>query len=136
MLLGDPSLISGAVEEFLRYDSPLHALMRIAARDTVLGRHEVHAGDVVYLLLGAANRDPVQFPDPDRLDVRRRSLRHLGFGSGSHHCLGAPLARLVAEITFGAMLARFPAMRLAPLGLEREPGFELRAPSRLLVLTD
>lgn len=136
LLLDDPSLIPGAVEEFLRYDSPLHALMRIAARDAVLGGHEVRTGDVVYLLLGAANRDPAQFPDPDRLDVRRKSTRHLGFGSGSHHCLGAPLARMVAEVAFGAMLARFPAMRLAPLGLEREHGFELRAPSRLLVLTD
>lgn len=135
-LLDDPARIPSAVEELLRYDSPLHALMRIAGRDTTLGGHEVRAGDVVYLMLGAANRDPAQFEEPDRLDVRREHPRHLAFGAGSHHCLGAPLARLTAEVAFTSMLARFPSMRLAPLGLEREPEFELRGPSRLLVLTD
>ncbi|MGE3856341.1 MAG: cytochrome P450 [Dehalococcoidia bacterium] len=135
-LRADPSLIPGAVEEFLRFDSPLHALMRIAARDVEVGGVPLRAGDVVYLMLGAANRDPAQFEEPDRLDIRRPHLHHLGFGGGAHHCLGAPLARLEAEVVFTSLLARFPGLRLAPLGVERQAEFELRAPARLRVLID
>ena len=135
-LRAEPALVPGAIEEFLRFDSPLHALMRIVSTETQVGRATMHPGDVVYLMLGAANRDPEQFEDPDRLDVRRGHPRHLGFGGGAHHCMGAPLARLEAEVVLTTLLARFPTMRLAPLGVQREPEFELRAPSRLVVLTD
>jgi len=135
-LRADPSLVPAAVEEFLRYDSPLHALMRIVARDVEVAGVAMRAGDVVYLMLGAANRDPEQFEDPDRLDIRRPHPRHLGFGGGAHHCLGAPLARLEAEVVFTSLLARFPGLRLAPLGVERQAEFELRAPARLRVLID
>lgn len=134
-LRAEPVLVPGAVEELLRYDSPLHALMRIVDHDVEVGGTLMRTGDVVYLMVGAANRDPAQFEEPDRLDIRRPHARHLGFGGGAHHCLGAPLARLTAEVVFTTLLGRFPALRLAPLGVDREGEFELRAPARLRILT-
>ncbi|MEI7925909.1 MAG: cytochrome P450 [Chloroflexota bacterium] len=135
-LHADPALVPGAVEEFLRYDSPLHALMRIVGTAVTVRGETMEPGEVVYLMVGAANRDPAQYADPDVLDIRREHPRHLGFGGGAHHCLGAPLARLVADVVFTTLTGRFPDMRLAPLGVEREPEFELRGPSRLRVLLD
>ena len=132
LLRQDPAaLMPGAVDELLRYDSPLHALMRVAATDTTLGGKRIRPGEVVYLMVGAANRDPDQFPDPDTLDLRRDAKRHLSFGAGFHRCLGAPLARIEAEAAFTALLARFPALHLA--AVERDPDFEMRGPRRLVV---
>jgi pimeloyl-[acyl-carrier protein] synthase len=104
----DPSLIRPAIEELLRFESPVTAVIRIATEDVAIGNTRVPIGHDVLIAIGAANRDPKQFPDPDRLDVRRKDVRHLAFSGGAHFCLGAPLARLEAEIALAALLRRFP----------------------------
>lgn len=107
-LIDQPDLISGAVEEFLRYESPFQRILRVVATPTEFAGEVLAEGDTVVLLLGAANRDPAVFPDPDRLDLRRSPNKHVAFGYGIHHCLGAALARLEAPILLGALLNRFP----------------------------
>ena len=110
-LRDDPALIESAVEELLRYDSPVQRVSRITTADVVIGDRTIPAGSLAMALLAAANRDPAYFPDPDRLDVARRDNRHLAFGSGIHFCLGAPLARLEGRIVFAALLAPLPPPR-------------------------
>ncbi|MEV6670013.1 cytochrome P450 [Streptomyces sp. NPDC051162] len=114
-LRADPSLMPGAVEEILRYESPSGlASARYATEPVTVGGVTVPAGDFVHVCPLGANRDPAVFDDPDRFDIRRGSAsKHLAFGHGIHHCLGAPLARLQAEIAFTGLLARFPGLRLA-----------------------
>jgi pimeloyl-[acyl-carrier protein] synthase len=107
------SLLPGAIEEFLRYDNPVQFTHRVAKEDIAVGDKVIRRGQFVYLMLGAANRDPARFPDPDRLDITRKDNHHVSFGQGPHFCLGAPLARLEAQTAFGTLLARFPALRLA-----------------------
>jgi cytochrome P450 len=124
-LRADPSLLPGAIEEFLRYDSPVQFTHRVAKEDVAVGDKTIRRGQFVYLMLAAANRDPARFPDADRLDVTRKDNHHLSFGQGPHFCLGAPLARLEALIAFGTLLRRFPALRLATDRLEYRPTFNL-----------
>ena len=113
-LRADPSLIPGAVEELLRYASPVNnATFRCAAEPIEIGGVRIGRGDPVLVTLGAANRDPSRFGHPDRLDLGRDSSGQLAFGHGIHYCLGAPLARLEAEIAFSSLLEKFGAMRLA-----------------------
>ena len=112
-LRDDPALVERAVEELLRYNSSIQGTVRLATEDLELGGKQIRAGQFVVLLLGAANRDPAQFSDPDRLDVTRDEDRHLAFGLGIHFCLGAPLARLEAQIAFAGLLQRFPRLQLA-----------------------
>lgn len=100
------------VEETLRYDPPVQLAGRIALADMVIGGVEVPAGDVMMLLLAGANRDPAEYDRPDVFDPDRKNLRHLGFGRGTHYCLGAPLARLEASVALAAVAARFPNARL------------------------
>jgi cytochrome P450 len=106
-----PALIPGAVVELLRYDGPVQATARVAREDLEIGGKQIGAGQLVIALLGAANHDPAQFPNPDRLDVMRQGGQHVAFGYGTHFCLGAPLARLEAEIAFNA-LVRLENLRL------------------------
>jgi hypothetical protein len=108
LLASDPSLIVTAVEEMLRFDSPVQATSRVALRNALIGGQEVKEGDLIITFLGAANRDPAQFPDPDTLDVTRKENRHLSFGQGIHYCVGAPLARAEAQTAINALLRRFP----------------------------
>lgn len=113
-LAADPSLLPNAVEELLRYDSPVQMTFRFTSDEAPLGSQTAKRGDVVVLLLGGANRDARQFPDPERLDVRRDNAHtHLAFGGGIHYCLGAALARIEGELVFGELLRRAPAMSLA-----------------------
>ena len=112
-LRADPGLVRSAVEEFIRYDGPVHVTARIALTDVELGGRMIREGEQLALSLGAANRDPEQFPDPDRLDVGRAPNRHLGFGGGPHFCLGAPLARSESQVAMAAVLRRFPHLELA-----------------------
>jgi cytochrome P450 len=109
----DPGLLSATIEELLRYDGPVQRVGRIAAVDAEVGGVRIGAGSLVVGLLGAANRDPAQFRDPDRLDLGRDQSRHLAFGSGIHYCLGAPLARLEGQVAIGTLVRRLPALALA-----------------------
>jgi pimeloyl-[acyl-carrier protein] synthase len=109
----DPALIPSAVEELLRYDSPVQARVRVAREAVEIGGRRIAKGERVLVLLGAANRDPARFPEPDRLDVARPDNRHLAFGHGIHFCTGAPLARLEGAIAVRTLLARFPRLALA-----------------------
>jgi cytochrome P450 len=109
----DPERMTHAVEEFLRYDGPVErALNRWAATDVELGGQTIRRGEAVIVLLNSANRDPSRFDDADRLDVERADVKHLAFGRGSHYCLGAPLARLEAEVALNTLLRRLPGLRL------------------------
>ncbi|HYL59590.1 MAG TPA: cytochrome P450, partial [Candidatus Acidoferrales bacterium] len=97
-LRGDRTLIPSAVEEMLRYDSPIQTLMRFATTDTTVSGTPVESGALLAVIFGAANRDPAQFPEPERFDVGRTPNDHVAFGEGIHFCLGAPLARLEARV--------------------------------------
>ena len=124
-LQADRSLVDSAVEELLRFDSPLQLFERTAAADVTVGAAQVAAGTRIAALLGAANRDPAAFEDPDRLDIGRRPNQHISFGAGLHHCLGAPLARMELQIALPTLLDRFP--RLEQTGKPvRRPTFVLR----------
>ena len=112
-LRAEPGLIKTAVEELLRFDSPVQATTRIAREDLVVCGQTVRAGQEVSLMLGAANHDPARFSDPHRLDLRRDPNPHLAFGSGIHYCLGAPLARLEGQIAIGRLVERMPRLALA-----------------------
>jgi cytochrome P450 len=130
-----PELLEGAIEELLRFDSPVQATARIPLEDVVIGGQSVPKESLVMTVLGAANRDPAVFEEPDRLDLGRGDARqHLSFGFGTHFCLGAGLARLEARIAFRGLLDRFP--RLALAGSEpppRRPNFFLRGLASLPV---
>lgn len=121
-LKSDPSLITTAVEEFIRYHSPVQMATRIATEDMEIGGKEIFEGQVVTAYIGAANRDPAQFPDPDHLEITRQENRHVGFGFGPHFCLGGALARLEGQIAIGTVIARLPGLQLeAPLSAEGRP---------------
>ncbi|HEV2462059.1 MAG TPA: cytochrome P450 [Ktedonobacterales bacterium] len=108
-----PGLIASAVTELLRFDSPVQITGRRVHQELSIGGVTLLAGQHLTAILGAANRDPDQFPDPDRLDVGRAENRHLSFGYGMHFCLGAPLAKLEAEVVLSAVTRRLPQLRLA-----------------------
>jgi cytochrome P450 len=112
-LRAHPELIDCAIEEFLRMESSNQLGNRRAFRDTVLGGVHMKGGTYVHIAIGAANRDPAQFPDPDRLDIRRQPNRHLAFGTGIHACAGMSLARMEARVAIGKLVARFPKIEPA-----------------------
>jgi cytochrome P450 len=120
-LRADPALVPGAVEELLRYDPPFQYMQRVAKEDFEIAGTKIAQGEWVWLLLGAANRDPAMFPDPDRLDVTRTHSHQIAFGQGIHYCPGAPLGRLEGQIAFDALVRRFAEFRLATDRLEWLP---------------
>ena len=134
-LLTDPSLVPTAIEELLRYDGPVQATLRVAKEDVRFGDHDVPAGSLVLVSIGAANRDPEVFEDPDRLDVGRDPNPHLAFGFATHFCLGAPLARLEAEVAIGSLLERFPGVELLDDAPEYRENPILRGLKRLDLAT-
>jgi cytochrome P450 len=118
--------MASAVEEMLRYDAPVQRAWRLAVESVVFGGVTIPAGAMVLAMIGAANRDPAQFAEPDCFDITRADNKHFGFGHGIHFCLGAPLARLEAALAFAALLARFPTLRLASDELEWTHDIALR----------
>ena len=117
-LRDDPALAESAVEEMLRYDGPSGVMTRIAAEDVSIDGVKIARGDRLFLMINAANRDPRQFDDPDRLDVAREPNRHVAFGAGIHFCVGAPLARLEAQIAVPALLGALPDLALGSAQLD------------------
>lgn len=113
MLREDPSLIPNAIEELLRYDAPVQFNARSTTRDVEIHGQRLPEGSRAIFLFASANRDERQFDDPDRLDVTRKIKRHLGFGEGIHHCVGAPLGRLQAKVALQTILTRFPEYEIA-----------------------
>ncbi len=131
-LRDDPALVPSAVEELLRFDTPLQLFQRTALVDAEIAGTKVAAGERVALLLGSANRDAHAFADPNRLDVGRSPNPHLGFGAGIHFCLGAPLARLELQEELGALLRLAPDIELDGEP-ERRPGHVIRGFERIPV---
>jgi len=127
------SLIPSAVEELLRYESPSQHTARLAPHDTELGDKKIRKREAVIAVMGAANRDPERFVDPDRLDITRKDNRHVAFGWAAHFCFGAPLARIEGQIAFSAVLQRFPQLALAPLPLVWRENLGLRGLNALHV---
>ncbi len=110
----DQSLIPSAIEELLRYESPIQYTSRLALDDVQMGGKTIRKRQAVIVVMGAANRDPERFSDPDRLDICRQDNRHLAFAWGAHFCFGAPLARLEGQIAFETLLRRMPNLSLVP----------------------
>lgn len=122
-LQDDPALLPGAIEEFLRYESPVQALPRVVTKEVTIHGERLEQGAVLFLLWGCANRDEREFDEPDAFDITRRIERHMAFGYGIHYCLGANLARLEARVTFEELFARFPDFRVdADAGRRTAPG--------------
>ena len=129
-----PEMRVPAVEELLRFDSPVQRNRRRATRDTELGGRPIRAGDRVLAFIGSANRDETVFDRPDDLDLARGPSKHLAFGYGIHYCLGAALSRLEAPIALAAILERFPAIRLGPDSLPAwRPNITFRGLQQLVV---
>jgi pimeloyl-[acyl-carrier protein] synthase len=129
----DRSMIGSAVEELLRYESPSQYTGRLAPADIEMGGKKISKRQAVLAVMGAANRDPERFPEPDRLDLTRKDNRHVAFGWGPHFCFGAPLARIEGQIAFATVLERFREMRLDPAPLVWRENLGLRGLTALPV---
>ncbi len=125
-LRDDPTLLDTAVEELLRYDGPVQFTFRWAGQDFELAGKPIQKGQMVVIVVAAANHDPAQFPNPSQLDLRRRPNEHHAFGFGIHFCLGAPLARLEGQLALSALLRRLPGVRLGDQPPVRQPNPVLR----------
>ena len=131
----DPGSWTGVVDELLRLVTPNQFIRRQAQQDVVIGYRTIRAGQSLLLVLAAANRDPEQYPEPDRFELHRPDRRDLSMGLGRHYCLGAPLARLEARIALRILFERYPGIRLADVQLEWVPNFNVRLLRSLPVIT-
>jgi pimeloyl-[acyl-carrier protein] synthase len=136
LLQQDRSLMGNAIEEMLRYESPAQYISRKAGEDFTLGGRQIKKGQPLLLVLGAANRDPVRFPDPTCFDIRREDNRHLAFGFGAHFCFGAPLARAEAKLAMTAILDRLPNLQLDTTDVVWRANMNLRGLATLPVVFD
>jgi cytochrome P450 len=127
----EPALIRGAIEEILRYEGPIQGSSRVAVEDLELYGEKIGAGQSLLILIGCANRDAQQFPDPDRFDPTRKNNAHLDFGAGAHTCLGLHLARMEAQIAFAALLDRYPRIELREADPQWGHTLQLRGLRRL-----
>ena len=121
-----PGLITTAVEELLRYDGPVQRTARVASDDATIGGHTIRKGEMVMPFIGAADRDPAHFPEPDRLDLSRADNRHIAFGWGIHFCLGAPLARVEGQIAINTLVRRLPRLAFVNDTVEYRQSLTLR----------
>jgi len=137
-LRAEPALMPHAIEEMVRYDGPVQATVRRVARTLDYDGTQLESDSLVLVILASANRDPEQFADPERFDIARDPNNHLGFGTGIHYCLGAALARLEGRIAIGAILERFPRLRLVePDAVLRYKGsYSLRGLESLRIAID
>ncbi|MCB1094224.1 MAG: cytochrome P450 [Verrucomicrobiae bacterium] len=126
LLRDDPECVETAVEELLRYDSPVQMAFREVAEPFELGGKLLRKGEQVIILLGSANRDPEPYPEPNRLDLRRSGPRHAAFGMGIHFCLGSHLARLEARAAFRSLAVKMPNLALQPVPIKRREGTNFR----------
>jgi cytochrome P450 len=128
----DPqTLLPGAVAEMLRYEGSVNMVPRHTVEPCVVGDTVVPPGQLLFFMLGAANRDPAVFAEPDRFDITRSPNPHLAFGAGIHYCVGAPLARLEGEVAFARLLARYPQLQWADEAPQWRPLINLRGLERL-----
>ena len=118
LLRTTPELMPRGIEEILRYDGPVQSTVRFTIEDVNLGGTAIPARLACFIIVAAANRDPAQFEDPDRFDITREPRDHVALGEGIHFCIGAPLARMEGAIAIGAMLERFPRLRIKDPGAE------------------
>jgi pimeloyl-[acyl-carrier protein] synthase len=125
-LRATPGLITTAVEELLRYDGPVQRTARVASDDATIGGHTIRKGEMVMPFIGAADRDPAHFPEPDRLDLARADNRHIAFGWGIHFCLGAPLARVEGQIAINTLVQRLPRLAFVSDTVEYRQSLTLR----------
>ncbi len=132
-LRDDPSLTPSAVEELLRFEAPSQHTARIAPQDVDFGDRMIRKGHATIAVMGAANRDPDRFPDPDRLDLARQDNRHVAFGWAAHFCFGAPLARIEGQVAFETLLRRMPRIALQDRPLEWRTNLGLRGLTALRV---
>jgi cytochrome P450 len=128
-----PALVTTAVEELLRFDGPVQRTARVPNADITIGGRTIKEGELVMPFIAAADRDPAQFPDPDRLDLGRTENRHIAFGWGIHFCLGAPLARVEGQIAINTLVQRLPKLALATAAPEYRLSLTLRGLARLPV---
>jgi len=131
LLQENPSLLTSAMEEMLRYESPVARQPRLMKQDAEMGGKQLREGEMVFQMLNAANRDPAYFDDPDRFDIRRERNRHIAFGLGIHFCVGATLARTEGQIVFSTLMERLPNIRL----VSGEPNWDLHKPNSRMLKT-
>ena len=122
----EPTKIQSAVEEIIRYDSAIQMITRIATDDLEIGNQQIKAGEKIVLCLGAANRDPAQFPNPDQLNINREQNHHVAFADNIHYCLGAALARLETQIAINTLIQELPNLKLAMDKLEWRKSIVIR----------
>ncbi len=132
-LRGSPEMLDRALDEMLRYDGSVQLTGRVATQDLEIGGKVIAKGQLVQLLLGAANRDPAKFADPDRFDIDRPEVRHAAFGMGLRYCLGAPLAKIETGTMIRFLLARFPKLSLAPQTIQYRASPIYRGPQALRI---
>ena len=131
LLQDDPSLLTSAIEEMLRYESPVARQPRLMKQDAEMGGKQMRQGEIAFQMLNAANRDPAYFVDPDLFDIQRQKNRHIAFGVGIHFCVGAPLARTEGQIVFSTVMKRLPRIRL----VEEKPDWDLQKPNSRMLKT-
>ena len=137
LLKENPALMPAAVEEFLRFDPSVQQLPRVAQEDLEIGGQTIRAGEMVFCVLGGANRDPDVYPEADRLNIERPFVRSMSFGGGIHFCLGAQLARIETEIALNTLFQRLPSLRITNLDDLRYPMNPIfRGPAQLLAEWD
>jgi cytochrome P450 len=131
LVQNDPTLLTPAIEEMLRYESPVARQPRLMKQDAEMGDKQLRQGEMVFQMLNAANRDPAYFTDPDRFDIQRQNNRHIAFGLGIHFCVGAPLARAEGQVVFSTVMKRLPKIRPA----DEKPDWDLQKPNSRMLKT-